>query len=317
MSRCSVRAATERPRQPSPPAETARRYIRTRNHPVPWLPVSDEQATLDPDTPLVPGWIPPEIDTSQAHPARIYDAMIGGKDHFEVDRHAAELARRHVPQAWGMARANRAFLGRAVRFLAEAGITQFLDIGTGIPGPGGACEVARAVHPQARVVHVDYDPIVAVHTRALLRGADPALTAVVLADVREPETILDNAAVHAVLDFDQPIAVLMVALLHFVAPEHDAAGLVARYVDAVRPGSGLVLTHITEGRNPEAGAAARRGWDNARSQLHLRSSEEVRAMFAGTEVVPPGVVQLQQWRPDEAVDQDFEVFIHGGVGFKR
>jgi hypothetical protein len=158
---------------------------------------------------------------------------------------------------------------------------------------------------------------VAVHTRALLAGADPAATAVVLADAREPESILDHAAVRAALDFEQPLAVLMVALLHFVAPEHDAPGLVARYLDAVCPGSALVITHISEGRNPAAGAAARRGWEQARSQLHLRTSAEVRAMFAGTEVVPPGVVQLQQWRPDEEVDQDFEVFIHGGVGYKR
>ena len=273
--------------------------------------------TLEPDAPLVPDWIPPEIDTSRAHPARIYDAMIGGKDHFEVDRQAAELARRHIPQAWDMARANRAFLGRAVRLLAESGITQFLDIGTGIPGPGNTGEIARSIHPEARVVYVDYDPIVAVHTRALLSGADPSLTAVVLADAREPKTILDHPAVRTVLDFDQPIALLMVALLHFVAPEHDAPSLVKQYLDALRPGSALVLTHITEGDDPEAGAAARRGWDQARSQLHQRSADEVRSLFAGTEVVPPGVVQLQQWRPDETVDPDFAVWIHGGVGYKR
>ncbi|MFD0633990.1 SAM-dependent methyltransferase [Catenulispora yoronensis] len=204
------------------------------------------------ENPLAPDWVPPEIDTTRAHPARIYDAMIGGKDHFEADRRAAELAREHIPQAWGMARANRAFLGRAVRFLAEAGITQFLDIGTGIPGPGNTGEVARHVDPGARVVYVDYDPIVAVHTRALLSGADPELTAVVLADAREPKTILDNSAVRTVLDFEQPIAVLMVALLHFVAPEHDAPALVTQYLDAVAPGSALVLSHITEGDDPEA-----------------------------------------------------------------
>ncbi|WP_344659772.1 SAM-dependent methyltransferase [Catenulispora subtropica] len=279
--------------------------------------MSDEQVTLDADAPLAPGWIPPEIDTTRAHPARIYDAMIGGKDHFEVDRRAAEVARQHIPQAWGMAQANRAFLGRAVRFLAEAGVTQFLDIGTGIPGPGNTGEVARHVHPGARVVYVDYDPIVAVHTRALLAGADPASTAVVLADAREPETILEHPQVRAVLDFERPVAVLMVALLHFVAPEHDVPGLVARYLDAVCPGSALVLTHITEGRDPEAGAAARKGWEQARSQLHQRTAEEVRELFAGTEIVEPGVVQLQQWRPDDAVDPDFEVWIHGGVGYKR
>jgi len=138
----------------------------------------------------------------------------------------------------------------------------------------------------------------------------------VLADVREPESILRDDAVRTVLDFDRPIAVLMVALLHFVAPNEDAAGVVRSFVDAVCPGSALALTHITEGGDPEQGAAARKSWDQARSRLFRRPAAEVADLFAGTEVVPPGVVQLQHWLPDAAVDPELEVWIHGGVGFK-
>ncbi|GAA1984182.1 SAM-dependent methyltransferase [Catenulispora subtropica] len=267
--------------------------------------------------PLHPGWLPPEIDQTKPHPARMYDYMLGGKNHFEVDREAAEVVIKAAPTARAMVRENRAFLGRAVRHLAEAGITQFLDIGTGLPGEGNTGEVARAIHPEARVAYVDYDPIVAVHSRALLAG-DESRTAVVLADVREPKSILDHPQVRDLLDFDQPIAVLMVALLHFVAHDEDVPAIVAAFREALAPGSALVISHGTDGGHPEVSAAARKGWDKAKSQVVVRDRAEIIAMFGDFELVEPGVVQLPQWRPDGPVREDWEtIWLDGGVAFKR
>ena len=266
--------------------------------------------------PLLPDWLPPEIDQSKPHPARMYDYMLGGKNHFEVDREAAEVAMSAAPAARAMVLENRAFLGRAVRHLAEAGITQYLDIGTGLPGEGNTGEVARAIQPDSRVAYVDYDPIVAVHSRALLAG-DESHTAVVLADVREPKSILEHPQVRELLDFDQPIAVLMVALLHFVSDEEDAAGIVATFRDALAPGSALVISHGTDGGKPEVSAAARKGWANARSQIVVRDHDEIAALFGDFELVEPGLVQLPLWRPDGAVREDWKtIWLEGAVGFK-
>jgi hypothetical protein len=279
--------------------------------------VDETMARLGED-PLSPGWEPPRIDTTKAHPARIYDCLLGGKDHFEVDRQAAEVVIKALPGAEDMVRENRAFLGRAVRHLTEAGITQFLDIGTGIPGPGNTGAVARSVNPEARVVYVDYDPVVAVHSRALLAGADPALTAIVVADVRDPASILDNAAVREVLDFDRPIAVLMVALLHFIKPEEDAPGIVAAFRDALPPGSAVVISHGTDGGDPQTSAEARKGWDNATSQFTVRDREDITALFDGLDLVEPGVVNVPLWRPEGPAREDWAaIWFDGGVGFKR
>ncbi|ACU73611.1 protein of unknown function DUF574 [Catenulispora acidiphila DSM 44928] len=273
---------------------------------------------LGPGTgPLLPDWLPPEIDQTKAHPARMYDYMLGGKNHFEVDREAAEVVMRATPAARAMVTENRAFLGRAVRHLAEAGITQFLDIGTGLPGVGNTGEVARAVQPEARVAYVDYDPIVAVHSRALLSG-DETRTAVVLADVREPKKILGHPQVLELLDFDQPVAVLMVALLHFVGHDEDAAGIVAAFRDALAPGSALVISHGTDGGQPEVSAAARKGWDNAKSNLVVRERAAIEAFFGDFDLIEPGVVQLPRWRPDGPVREDWEtIWLEGGLAFKR
>ncbi|MBS2545288.1 SAM-dependent methyltransferase [Catenulispora sp. NL8] len=273
---------------------------------------------LGPSTgPLLPDWLPPEIDQTKAHPARMYDYMLGGKNHFEVDREAAEVAMRGNPAARAMVLENRAFLGRTVRHLAEAGITQYLDIGTGLPGAGNTGEVARAIQPEARVAYVDYDPIVAVHSRALLAG-DEQHTTVVLADVREPKSILEHPQVRELLDFEQPVAVLMVALLHFVAEDEDAAGIAAAFRDVLVPGSALVISHGTDGGQPEVSAAARKGWDNAKSRITVREHEEIAALFGDFELVEPGLVQLPLWRPDGAVREDWEtIWLDGGVGFKR
>jgi hypothetical protein len=269
-------------------------------------------------SPLLPGWIPPELDTTKAHPARIYEYLLGGKHYFDIDREAAEEALRHVPQGRAMVQENRAFLTRAVRFLAESGITQFLDLGSGLPGTSNLGDVARAVHPHARIVYVDYDPMVAVHARALLAGADPAHTAVVLGDVRQPEVILADPETRRVLDFDQPIAVIMAALLHFVTPEEDPHGIVATFVDAVPSGSALVITHLTDGGQPAVAGKARKAWDGATSRMTVRTAEEITALFEGTQIVEPGVVPRPLWRPDGEVREDWEkIWGLAGVGFKR
>ena len=280
--------------------------------------MEDEPLQLRMDELLAPGWVPPEVDTSRAHPARIYEYLLGGKHYFAIDREAAEIALKHVPQGRAMVRENREFLGRAVRFLANSGIRQFLDIGSGLPGTGNIGDFARVVDPEARVVYVDYDPIVAVHGRALLGGDDPERTAVVLADVREPEKILGDAEVRRVLDFGQPVAVLMAALLHFVAPEENPAGIVAEFVDALVPGSALVITHLHDGGHPEQAAQAQKAWDSATSQMYLRSPAEITALFAGTEIVEPGVVPRPLWRPEGEVRADWEtIWGLAGVGIKR
>jgi hypothetical protein len=280
---------------------------------------SSEPMGLDSGEMLHADWTPPDIDRTRAHPARIYDYFLGGKDNFDVDREAAEAALERMPELRGMARENRAFLGRAVRYLAESGITQFLDIGTGIPGSGNTGEVARAVHPEARVVYVDYDPIVSAHSRALLAGADPSLTAILQADVREPKTILESDAVRAVLDFDQPVAVLMVALLHFVSDAEDAHGVVAQFLDAVPPGSALVVSHAAAGHNPAKSTAATKSWNNATSRLVLRDQAEVERFFTGIELLEPGVVFIPGWRPDHELTAEERRldFGNAAVGIKR
>jgi len=257
------------------------------------------------------------FDITVPHPARIYDYLLGGKDNFAADRQAAQSVIDMVPELPVGARANRAFLGRAVRYAAECGIDQFLDIGTGIPGPGNTGTVARAVHPGARIAYVDFDPIVTTHSRALLAGADPGLTAVVEADVRDPHAILGDARVRALLDFERPVAVVMVALLHFIADAEDPAAIVKAFTDAVPSGSMLLLTHATVGPTPERAKNIAKGWQNATSQLILRSVQEVRALMAGWELVEPGLVQVPHWRPDGVLPEGSDrIHIYGAVGTK-
>jgi hypothetical protein len=237
--------------------------------------------------------------------------------YFDVDREAAETALHHVPQGRAMVRENRAFLSRAVRFLAGSGIAQFLDLGSGLPGSGNIGDVARSVRPGARIVYVDYDPMVAVHGRALVAGADPAHTAVVMADVRRPEEVLADPELRRVLDLDRPVAVLMTALLHFISPEEDPHRVVREFLAAVPSGSALVLTHVTDGGHPVQAEAARKAWDRATSRLYVRDEEEIRALFDGLDLLEPGLVPRPLWRPDGEVRSDWrEIWGLAGVGIK-
>lgn len=241
---------------------------------------------------------PAGVDVSKPSPARMYDYLLGGRNNFAADRGAAEQVIAAIgEEARTIPRVNRAFLGRAVRFLAgEAGIRQFIDLGTGLPTQGNVPEVLREVAPDSRVTCVDYDPIVVAHARALLAGAPNA--AVVQADLRRPGEILDHPTLQEMIDLDRPVAVLFVAILHFVPDSDDPAGIVERFREAVAPGSYLALSHVSGGAiDPDSVKQAERAYDTARSPLVVRTPEEIRGYFSGLELVEPGFVDVSRWRP--------------------
>ncbi|MCG3041441.1 SAM-dependent methyltransferase [Streptomyces fenghuangensis] len=266
------------------------------------------------------GFAPEQIDTSRPHPARMYDYYLGGSDNYEVDREAADRLMKMAPDVRVSARANRDFLGRAVRTVVEElGIRQIIDIGTGIPTSPNTHELARASAPDTRVVYVDNDPIVSVHAGAKLTGAGNA--EFVLADARRPEAVIGHPAVRELIDFGRPVALLLVAVLHFVKDEEDPAGLVAALGGVLPPGSCLVLTHGTsdfhEKEKVEEGTGVYR---NATAQVSLRSHAEILSFFDGWDLTDPGLVQLPLWRPDGPVPEPGElrrVALYGGVGVKR
>ncbi len=262
------------------------------------------------------GFAASEIDTSRPHPARMYDAYLGGKDNYAADREAVRLVMRAAPQVRDTARANRAFLGRAVRFLAsEAGIRQFIDIGTGIPTAGNVHEVAARTAPGTRVVYVDNDPIVHTHANALLTGS--GTTRIVLADLREPEAILGHPKVGELIDFGEPVGLLLVAIVHFLTDDEGPAGILARLRHALAPGSFLVLSHGTAGFQTEAARQAAAVYDQATSTITLRSHARITAFFDGWELIEPGLVQMPLWRPEGKPPRPKElskIWGYGGVG---
>ena len=264
--------------------------------------------------------LPPEIDTSRPHAARMYDYYLGGKNHFAADRETADKVIAAMPGVRTGPRENRAFLGRAVRYLAaEAGIRQFLDIGTGLPATNSVHEVAQAVAPDARVVYVDNDPLVLVHARALLTSAPAGQTAYIQADLRDPGEILSSPVVRSVLDFSKPIALMLVAVLHFVGDEDKPAELVAALRDALPPGSFLVASHVTAEHNPAGSAAGQRAYRGGGVSMRPRDSDEFAEIaFAGLELVPPGIVLVSEWgRSDSGpLPPANEVNAYCGVAYK-
>jgi len=260
---------------------------------------------------------PMELNTHIAHPARVYDYWLGGKDNFPADIRAAEAVIAEMPEIRLAVRENRAFLRRVVRFLAgEAGIRQFIDLGAGLPTQGNVHEIAHQVAPDAQVVYVDNDPIVNVHGEALLAGQ---ATSIVLADLRDPAAALDHPGVRAAIDLDQPVAVLLLAVLHLVADTEDPGRIVAGYRDRIGPGSYLALSHGTADINTQAARRAAERFaraPNAAPYVH-RSHAEVLRFFDGLELVEPGLVQIPLWRPDGPLPEELErVNGYGGVGRK-
>jgi trans-aconitate methyltransferase len=261
------------------------------------------------------GYELPYIDITVAHQARVYDYTLGGKDNFAADREAAEKAMQASPDVAATARANRAFLGRAVRYLAaEAGIRQFLDIGTGIPSAGNTHEVAQGAAPESRVVYVDNDPIVLAHARALLTPAPGGETAYLDADARDPEAILARAA--ETLDFSRPVAIMMLLILHVI---DDPYAITSRLLDAVPAGSYLTVSVPASDIQPEASAAAaRQVSEDVPGTFNLLSRTEVARLFDGLELLEPGVVPANHWRPGPGGPEPTRHLpCHVGVGRKR
>lgn len=260
---------------------------------------------------------PPGVDPAIPNGARIYDAMLGGKDNFAADRAAVEKMLQVNPHAPRTAHDNRGFLGRAVTYLAgECGVRQFLDIGTGLPTRQNVHEVAQESVPDARVVYVDYDPLVVLHGQALLAGADTV--SVIEGDLRSPESILRHAEVNRLIDFDRPVGVLLVAIVHFLAAADDPAAAIGVLRDALAPGSHLVLSHTADESADEVMDSARSGFTMAGAPLTPRTRAEVAELFAGFELVDPGVIDVRRWRPlaPELIEQTPKLpwTIVGGVG---
>jgi len=257
------------------------------------------------------------LDTGVAHIARVYDYWLGGKDNFAVDRAAGEEALAAFPGLISSVRANRAFLARTVRYLAkERGIRQFLDIGTGIPASNNTHEVAQSAAPDARVVYVDNDPMVLAHARALLGGGDRGATAYLDADLRDVAKIRQAAA--DTLDFTEPVAVMLIAVLHLVSDSDDPASIIAALLEAVPPGSTLTISHVPNDMHMGAMSDMSERLNRLLSQPSTyRSRAQVTGFFDGLELVDPGVVPIQRWRPDTPEKAEVVAAMWGGVAVKR
>jgi O-methyltransferase involved in polyketide biosynthesis len=263
---------------------------------------------------------PAGMDTSKPHAARIYDYFIGGENHFAADREAAAEVLRNSPSVRVAARENRAFLGRAVRYLAaEAGIRQFLDIGAGLPATSNVHHVAQAAAPSSRVLYADNDPLILAHAQALLASRPEGRTAYIHADLRDPAAILSDPVTRQVLDFGQPIALILVAVLHFIRDDDQPARILATLLDALPPGSYLAASHLTTEHDPAATTAGQQVMRRAGITMRKRDSAEFATLaFRDLELVPPGVVLVSEWRPDDAGPRPApaEVNCYGGVARK-
>jgi|SRR5450755_879703 SAM-dependent methyltransferase len=258
-----------------------------------------------------PDWVPPGVDTGRANVARVYDYWLGGSHNFLADQDLGRSIAAVEPNARVIARANRQFLGRAVRFLSGAGIGQFLDIGSGIPTQGNVHEVAQQADPAARVAYVDVDPVAVAHSKAILAGhagaANPGAAnpqaAAIEADLRDPEKILAHDTTRRLIDFRQPVGLLLAAVLHFVADTEDPWRIVATLRDALAPGSYLVLSHATNESKPAVAQAAEKVYNrSATTRVQTRSRAQILRFFDGFDLVDPGLVFIPQWRPDSPSD---------------
>ena len=265
-----------------------------------------------------PAWAPRGIDISVPSVSRIYDYYLGGSHNFDVDREAARKAMEFMPGLPKIMQANRAFLRRAVRFAVDEGITQFLDIGSGIPTFGNVHEVAQSASAEARVLYVDNDPVAVAHSEAVLEGNDNA--DVVAADLRKPQEILASSQFQRLIDQNRPVALLLVAILHFVEDEDDPCEAVARLRDALAPGSLLVVTHASYEGIPlpsERAEGAVDVYKNSRNPLIMRSRDEIARFFKGYDMVEPGLVPMPEWRPDTALEDEDPFAYSGFAGVGR
>lgn len=255
---------------------------------------------------------PQHVDTSRANPARAYDYWLGGSANFAVDREVADEMARREPNVVHTARENRSFLGRAVRWCVDRGITQFLDLGSGIPTVGNVHEIAQRRDPEARVAYVDNEPVAVAHSQQLLSGNPRA--SITNGDLREPGRVLSAPTVREVLDFGRPVALLAVMMLHYFRDDEVLASTLAQYRRALAPGSCLVLTHLTDD-DPEVDmAAVAAATDRATHGAHPRTLEQFRALFRGTELVDPGIVFVHRWKNPDAATAAAHNGVYGAVG---
>jgi hypothetical protein len=252
------------------------------------------------------------VETQRPSSARVYDYFLGGAHNFAVDRELAEAIARMTPHIGDTMRANRAFLRRAVRYLVDQGVTQFLDVGSGIPTVGNVHEVAQRADPTSRVVYVDIDPVAVSHSRAIL--ADDPRSAVIQADARDPEAILGHPQTRELLDFDAPIALLVLGVLHFVPDADDPGGIVARLRRALAPGSHVALVNVTYEDQPPEVIEAQKLSGRTGTPIYLRSRQELLAQFDGLPLVDPGLVHLPLWRPDSPLDPADDPARYGALG---
>jgi SAM-dependent methyltransferase len=259
----------------------------------------------------------PEIDPDRPSPARIYDYWLGGSQNFAVDRQIGERALTALPNLQDAIRANRAFLGRVVHHLAaDLGVTQFLDLGSGVPTVGNVHEVARYVDPSAKVVYVDIDPIAIAHARALLADVDGVEA--ILADLRQPETVLSHPLLRETLDLSAPIAVLMYAVLHFIPDTEDPEAIVRAYIDQAAPGSYLAVSHgAPDLSQPQEQDTMLSDYQQSTGvQFFTRDSDQITAWFTGLEIQPPGLVTIDEWHPEPDIKGPSHVAMYGVLGRK-
>ncbi|WP_216215369.1 SAM-dependent methyltransferase [Amycolatopsis aidingensis] len=266
-----------------------------------------------------PTWTPAGIDITVPSVARVYDFLLGGAHNFESDRALAGKIEQSMPGVRDVVRLNRSFLRRAVLFMIESGVRQFLDIGSGIPTVGNVHEIAQQADPECRVVYVDKEPVAVRHSTALLAGDDRAVA--IQADVCSPREVLGDPAVLSMLDFDRPVGLLNLLLWHFIPDEADPQGLLAAYRNALAPGSFLAITHTTYDSEPdELQEAVHEVRQRSRQQAFPRSYREITALFDGYQLVEPGVVGCAAWRPggpgDISEDPAANVRLYAGVGRK-
>jgi SAM-dependent methyltransferase len=247
----------------------------------------------------------------------VYDYYLGGFHNFAADREMAREAIGMWPELPLMMRTNRAFLRRAVRFAAREGVSQFLDIGSGIPTVGNSHEIAQQEEPAARVAYVDIDPVAVAHSRAIL--AEDTGTVVLQADLRDPERIVGDQSVRSLIDFDRPVAILLVAVLHFITDEDDPKALVARLFQAVAPGSLVIISHASQDGQRELAETHQRLYARTPTPMTMRSRDQILGLFGGFQLVEPGVVPIQEWRPGspaEVIDISKRMVGFAGVGLK-
>ncbi|MFD0686422.1 SAM-dependent methyltransferase [Actinomadura fibrosa] len=262
----------------------------------------------------------PEIDTSVPHSARIWDYWLGGKENYPVDREAGDAVLQVLPSIATSAKQDRAFLGRAVRFLVKEGIRQFLDLGTGLPTVDNTHEVAQRVAPESRIVYVDNDPLVLLHARALLQSSEQGSCDYVQADIRDTATVLEEAAKS--LDFDRPVALMLLGVLNHILDDDEALRIVAGVLERLVPGSYLVISHTCDATTDELDGEAMRQavrtvMERGGTPIRARSPEEIERLFAGTELLEPGVVSCSRWRPDPSPWTEPEVPHFCGVAVVR